>query len=390
MHTPSGRSAPVVVVGGGVMGCSILFHLAELGVRDALLIERSDLGSGSTSRTQGVLRMHYSNEVTSRMAWESLSAFRDFEERVGAPSGYVRTGYLLVVPGADRTAMRRNLAMQAAIGIDACEVDGRDVRDIAPAVSVRDGEACAYEPLSGYADAHLVTTGYAGRAARLGARVRTGACAGRVVVDRGRVAGVEADGEVIPTGAAVIAAGPWSGPMLAALGIDAGLSTVRHQVLVVTRGAGVTHPTLGDVVGGFSGRMDAPGLSLVALGEDPDTDGPDRYGRGVDREAVERGLGAIGARVVGMEGAGLVRGWSGLFTVTADWHPVLDRVEGIDGLYVAVGFSGHGFKLAPAVGRAVAEMIVGAPSSIDVGPLGLGRFARGAQLGSSYPLRVLA
>ncbi len=390
MHGGSGHPPPVVVVGGGVMGCSILFHLAELGVRDALLVERDALGSGSTSRTQGVLRMHYSNEVTSRMAWESLSAYRDFEERVGRPSGYVRTGYLLAVPSGYGDAMRRNLAMQARLGIDASEVDARDLAELAPAIRTRGDEAYAYEPRSGYADAHLVTTGYAARAAELGARVRTGVRVDGIAVEGGRVVGVEADGEVIPAGAAVVAAGPWSGPILRALGVDAGLSTVRHQVLVLSRGAHLSHPTVGDVVGGFSGRMDAPGLSLVALGEDPDSAGPDRYERGVDRDATERGLAAAASRIAGMERAGLVRGWSGLFTVTADWHPIIDRVEGMDGLYLAVGFSGHGFKLAPAVGRAVAEMVAGSSPAIDVGPLGLGRFGRGGELASSYPLRVLA
>ena len=384
------RAPSIVIVGGGVMGCSTLYHLASLGVTDTLLLEQDSLASGSTSRTQGVLRMHYSNEVTARMAWESLAAYRDFNEMVGSPSGYVQTGYILAVPAEYGSALRRNLAMQTALGIDTAEVDADRLSDLAPSVRTRDGEAYAFEPLSGYADAHLVTSGYARRAEDLGATVRVGARADGVVVEDSRVTGVRVDGEVVPTGAAVVAAGPWSGPLLAGLGVEIGLSTVRHQVLAVTRDRDLTHPAIGDVVGDFSGRMDAPGLSLVALGEERDTAGPDDYNRGIDQSYIEAGLRAISDRVSGMEDAGYVRGWSGLFTVTEDWHPVIDRVEGIDGLYCAVGFSGHGFKMAPAIGRAMAEIIVGSGQTIDVSRLRLGRFAEGDLLGSSYPLRVLA
>lgn len=380
----------VVVVGGGVMGASITYHLAELGVTDTLLLEREALASGSTARTQGVLRMHYSNEVTTRMAWESLGVYRDFEGLIGSPSGYVQTGYLLAVPDSYGEALRRNVAMQAALGVDTAEVDAGELAELAPSIETQDGEAYAYEPQSGYADGHLVTGGYARRAEELGARVVSRAAVDEIAIGGGRVTGVRSGREVIPTGAVVIAAGPWSGPLLGALGVDARLSTVRHQVLVVTRPPALTHPTLGDVVNGFSGRMDAPGLSLAALGEDPDPSGPDRYRRGVDQGAVAAGMAAMAARVPAMADAGFVRGWSGLLTVTPDWHPVIDRVEGIDGLYVAVGFSGHGFKMAPAVGRAMAEVVLGAEQTIDVSALRLGRFEENDLLKSSYPLRVLA
>jgi sarcosine oxidase subunit beta len=385
-------SPSVIVVGGGVMGCAALYYLAELGTTDTLLLERDALGSGSTSRTQGVLRMHYSNQVTTRMAWESLAIYRDFNEHVGSPSGYVRTGYLLAVPADYGDALRRNVEMQTALGVETSVASRDDLSTLAPDVRTRHDEVYAFEPRSGYADGHLVTGGFARRAQELGAALRTGAAAhvGSIVIERGKVTGVRANGELIPTAAVVVAAGPWTGPLLAELGVDVPLATVRHQVLVVTRPPSLSHPTLGDVTNGFSGRMDAPGLSLVALGEDPDTAGPDRYNKGVDPAAMAAGMLALSTRVPGMSDAGFVRGWSGLLTVTPDWHPVIDRVEGIDGLYVAAGFSGHGFKMAPAIGRAVAEVVLGLDQAIDTGQLRLSRFEEGDLLGSSYPMQVLA
>ncbi len=380
----------VTVVGGGVMGCSVLFHLAELGVTDTVLLEQESLTFGSTSRSQGVLRMHYSNAVTTRLAWDSLAAFQNFVEHVGSPSGYVRTGYLLAVPGQYGDAMRRNVAMQRGLGVDTAEVDADELASIAPQVSTRPDEAYAYEPQSGYADAHLVTGGYARRAGEMGASVRTNAPVESIVVKADRVQGVRVDGETLPTGAVVLAAGPWTGPLLTGIGVEAPMTTVRHQVLVVTRPHALPHPTIGDVVNGFSGRPDGTGHTLIALGEDVNALGLDGYNQHVDETVITAGLSAMATRVPAMADAGFAGGWSGLFTVTPDWHPVISRVPGIDGLYVAAGFSGHGFKMAPAIGRAMAEIVLGLDQTIDVSVLSLDRFKDNALLGSAYPLRVLA
>ncbi len=162
--------ADVVIIGGGVMGCSILYALAEKGLTNALLLEQNAQGSGSTGRSQAILRMHYSNEVTTRMAWESLKVFRSFEEGTGRPSEYIRTGYLLIVGQPDRAAMERNVEMQNGLGVNADVASADELKDIAPQFAVADGEACAFEPESGYADPWAVTKGYVERAREPGAR----------------------------------------------------------------------------------------------------------------------------------------------------------------------------------------------------------------------------
>ena len=230
-----GETADAVVVGGGVMGCSILYNLAARGVTNAVLLEKATLASGSTSRSQAILRMHYSNEVTTRMAWESLKVFQDFPEMTGTPSGYVRTGYFLIVGQEDRRALEENVAMQKTVGVETDVVSVKDVLEIAPMLAVSQDEVFAYEPQSGYADPYSVTTGYARRAREMGAQVRPNTPVTTIEVRGGRVAAVATPEGRIETPVAVVAAGPWSGPLLEKLGVDVPLRPLRHQVVMLRR-----------------------------------------------------------------------------------------------------------------------------------------------------------
>ena len=386
------RSADLVVVGGGVMGTSILYNLAAKGVTNTVLLEQSTLASGSTSRSQAILRTHYSNEVTTRMAMESLKQFRDFEEITGTPSGYVNTGYFIAVTESEREALRQNVEMQQAAGVDTTILGPEDVPRISPLLAAEEGEVFAYEPESGYADPYSVTNGFAGRARELGATVQTDARVTGIDIEGGRVSAVRAGEERIETNTAVVAAGPWSRKLLAGIGVDVPLSMVRHQVVMVRRPDSIgQHPILGDVVNDMSPRPDVGNITMVGVGEEEHDGSPEDFDQGVDMAKVEQTMVRLAKRIPGMEDGLFRGGWSGLFTVTPDWHPVLDAVEGIDGLYCAVGFSGHGFKLSPMVGQLMAELIVdGRASTIDISMLNLGRFATGELLESRYTMQVLA
>ena len=329
------------------------------------------------------------------MAWESLKVFRNFEDVVGGPSGYVRTGYFLIVGEQDRPALEQNVAMQRRVGVNTEVVSAAAVVEIAPVVSVRGDEAVAYEPDSGYADPYSVTTGYARRSRDMGARVRTNALVTGVEITGGRVTAVVTPEERIHTPVAVVAAGPWSKPLLDKIGAEVPLRTVRHQVVMLRRPDDQVpdHPAIGDVVNSLSARTDAGNLTLIGVGEDESV-GPDEYNQGVDMPVVEDAMAGLTKRMPGMSQALFRGGWSGLFTVTPDWHPILGRVEGIEGLYCAIGFSGHGFKLAPMVGAVMAELITqGRATTIDqelLSSLGLDRFREGRLLGSRYTMSVLA
>ena len=336
--------------------------------------------------------MHYSNEVTTRLAWDSLAIFRDFHEITGMPSGYTKTGYFVIVGPEDRDAMLENVSMQRAAGVDTSIVTAEDVQEIAPMVRTYDGESFAYEPESGYADPYSVTTGYANAARDRGARILSELPAVGIEISANRVTAVLTESGRIETPIAVVAAGPWSGPLLASVGVEVPLRPIRHQVIMLRRPQDVVpdHPIIGDVVNDMSPRPDAGNLTLIGVGEDEEAS-PDTFNQGVDMPMVEATFEKLVKRMPGMAQALFRGGWSGLFTTTPDWHPVLDRVDGIDGLYVAVGFSGHGFKLSPMIGVVMSELITqGRATSLDISEMSLNRFAEGRLMRSRYSMQVLA
>ncbi|PKB81226.1 MAG: hypothetical protein BZY88_06935 [SAR202 cluster bacterium Io17-Chloro-G9] len=385
------QTAEAVIIGGGVMGCSILYNLAKLGVANSVLLEMDVLGSGSTGRSQAICRMHYSNPVTASMAWESLKVFTNFGEIVGGSSGFVHTGYLVIVEPIDRPGMERNIAMQQDLGVDTRIISAADVAQLAPMVGVDDDEGLAWEPQSGYADPYQVTTSYAARAREMGAEIVMRNPATGIEISGGRVVAVTTPQGRVETPVALVAAGPWSRREMAKIGVDLPLSTVRHQVATLTRPLDRIphHPIVGDIAQSFSFRPDGAGMTMIGFGEDEVE--VDSYNQGVDMETVAVNLGKLARRMPPMADSYFRGGWSGLFTVTPDWHPILDRVPGIEGLYCAVGFSGHGFKLSPMIGLAMAELIVnGGSSTIDISPLRFNRFEEGDLLTSSYRYRVLA
>ncbi len=398
MASNAGPSVPptadAVIIGGGVMGCAIQYHLASLGVTDTVLLERDVLGSGSTGRSQAICRMHYSNRITTQLAWQSLQVFADFDARVGGASGFVNTGYLVVVNEADEGGLQRNVAMQQELGVPTSVVSRDDLARLAPSVVLYDDERAAWEPESGYADPYQVTVSYAARAREAGARIATRNPAVRIETTGDKVqAVVTANGERIATDTIIVAAGPWSKQVLADIGVDVPLLPVRHQVATVARPVETVpyHPTVGDISQSFSFRPDGTNFTTMGFGDDDEQSDPEVYPQGVDMSDAASARARLGRRVPGMADAYYRGGWSGLFTTTPDWHPILDAVPNKDGLFCAVGFSGHGFKLSPAIGKAVAELVVeGRARDVDLSPLRFTRFAENDLLESSYRYRVLA
>ena len=385
------QTADVVIIGGGVMGCSILYNLAIRGVTNTILLEREVLGSGSTGRSQAICRTHYSNPVTATMAWESLKAMRDFPETIGGPSGFVQTGYFVVVDPEERDGLEANVDMQRSLGINTTVVSVEDVLELAPMLDVANAGGIAYEPESGYADPYAVTSTYARSARELGAEVQMQVRATGIEVAGGRVTAVTTSKGKVETRTVIVAAGPWSRPLLQGVGVDLPLLPVRHQIIHIQRPWDILphHPTVADISQEISFRPDSDRFTLIGTGEE-EADA-ENYNQGFDLDPAAAAFAKAAQRMPALAQGYLRGGWSGLFTVTPDWHPILDRLEGIDGLFCAVGFSGHGFKMSPMVGVVMAELVVnGETTSIDIKPLRQSRFAEGDLVRSRYRYAVLA
>ncbi|HET7342357.1 MAG TPA: FAD-binding oxidoreductase, partial [Methylomirabilota bacterium] len=370
------RTADVVVVGGGANGTSTAFHLALLGVRDVVLLERRHLAAGATGKSGALVRMHYTNEPESRLAFESLKVFRNFAEAVGGDCGFEGVGFLQLVGHAHVAALRRNVERQQAIGIATRVIAADEVRALVPGIELADVGAAAWEPESGFADPAATAFAFAEAARVRGARIETGVEVLRVLTEDGRVTGVETSAGRIATRAVVIAAGAWSTPLLAPLGLDYPLTPHRIQVAIFRWPAGLArrHPAMIDAVHHAWLRPEGRAATLIGVELGAAHADPDTFEESVDERYVAVCRGALAARWPAFAGAVMRGGWAGMIMMSADARPIIDRV-GPDGLWAMLGDSGTSFKTSPAIGRCLAEWITaGAPATVDLRPFRASRF----------------
>ena len=381
-------SVDTAIVGAGIVGLATAHALCRDGVGSVALFDRGLPGSGDSGRSFSMVRRHYSNAVTARLAIAGSRTIANWHEEVGvADAGFVRCGYLLTVPHELTDACRRNLALLQSLGLDTRFLDADELQDVEPELSVDGIAGAAYEPDGGFADAQKMCLGWFAAAARRGLRHHLGRAVDAVRVEDGRAVGLETAEGFIPAGQIVLATGAWANDLLRPLGAEQPIELRRLQVLVGRTPPGGPLPSAvcSDAVTNVVVRPDR-GRQFCAVayaGEDP-LERADDCDHGLSEgyeEAVRRGLRTRYPRLAGFE---LVRGFAGPYDVTPDWNPIIGPCPGIDGLYLAVGWSGHGFKLSPAVGEVVAAEVTGRTPPIDVGELRPERFAEGRLLQLSY------
>ncbi len=382
-----------VIIGGGIMGCTTAFELSKRGLSVAVL-EKGALASGSTGRSSAIVRQHYSNETTARIALHALGVFQDFEERVGGGSGFVPSGFVVLVPEADREGLEANVALQQGVGIDTRILSREELVEVVPDVAAADLVAAAYEPTAGYADPHRTTTSFADAAKRLGARLFLGREVTAIRFSGGKVVGVDAGDDRFDAPLVVNCAGPWGARVAALADLDVPVASCRAQVAVFGRPEGHRgpHPVVLDFAHASYFRPETGDLMLVGLIDpseaddvvDPD-DYPEHSDASFDLDVGQRWM----ARCPPMEAASPRRGYAGLYAITPDWHPVIDEVPAGSGHFLCTGFSGHGFKLGPAVGLLTAELVTGeADPTFDARIFRLSRFAEGQPVQSRYAYSI--
>ncbi len=372
------RRADVIIIGGGVTGASIAFHLAARGVTDVLVLERRFLASGGTGRSVGIVRQLYPTPETSQMVVRSLAAFRAFRDAVGSESGYVGCGAVIGVSRAMRAKLEETVALQRRFGVRAEVLEPGELARVEPRIDPHGLGAVLYEPDSGYGDPTAVTTGYAEAARRQGVHIEQGVEVVAIRAAGDRVVGVDtAGGERIDAPVVVNAAGLWSRALAALAGVSLPIIIGRHPVFVVERDAGFGRPHLVylDLAGGSYARPETGGLTLTGSLTDDETQHPmepDLLGD-VGLDEATPVLERTGRAIPRLAEATYRRGWAGAFDITPDWMPILDESP-VKGFWIATGMSGHGFKLAPAVGEMMAALITRAAPPVNPAPFAFGRF----------------
>lgn len=387
------RQADIVVIGGGVVGCSVAFHLAALGARSVLLLERDAVGNGTSAQSSGILRTHYSvpeNVVLAQRSWTVFERFSEVLDDPEASAGLVRCGYLIAAPEGDKAvALDAALAAQAARGITVQRLDRTEARARLPIAQFDDAALIGWEPDAGFADAYLTATSFARAARRRGVQVREGVAVTGLQTDGARVTGVHTPQGAVACGMVVSVQNIWAGALQRWTGHAVPLVAERHRVLALAGPAPYTNamPVFKDLASpgllyarsyGGTQMLVSEGTAGEALAEPDTTQGE------VSMDLVA-GIGEqVAARFPGWEEAGLASSWTGVYDVTPDWNPVLGPVPGLAGLVVGFGFSGHGFKLSPAVGRVLAQCALGLPTDLPLAPYAWDRFAAGRLLTGRY------
>jgi glycine/D-amino acid oxidase-like deaminating enzyme len=383
-------SAEVVIIGGGVAGLSTARALTELGVADVLVLERATVGSGGSGKSSGIVRCHYGIRSLAAMAWHALPVLEQASEILGAPSGYTKTGYLVGVDQRNLGALRANVAMQQDLGIPVELVDHETARALWPWAQLEDFAEFAYEPRGGYGDGHLTALAFALAARHGGAHLRQHSPVVALGVHNDHIVHVDvADGTRIATSQVVLAAGPWATSLAAGVGVALPVRAQRAQVLLVDPGKTMDPvPVFSDLVSLQYVRGEG---SQMLVGDsdhsDPEWCNPDEYRERVSDQELAAAVPKFVHRFPGLDRAALSSSYAGCYDVTPDYNPVMSSCP-IEGLWLCAGFSGHGYKISPAVGELMADlMLTGCSRYDDVDPTDFRweRFGEAQFLTSPHP-----
>lgn len=370
--------AEAIVIGGGVIGTSVAFHLAKLGLRDVLLLEQSHLAAGSTGRSVGMIETNYALDVDVALSKFGYDEFSRFHEITGGTADFYRRPYLETVAAKDQEAhLEKAVEMGRRRGVRVTLVEPPEISSLFPELRVDDVTRGLVSQDAGFCDPHSVATSYAAAAQRLGATVRTKTSVERILVDQRRIHGVRTTAGDIRSPVVVNATGPWCNDLLAPLGISLPIARWQRQIFVTSPHPAIPNdrPMYIDLPGRFYFRQELSGGFVLGLVEDDPAEASELANPETDWEFKTRAVEAAVHRVPKLAETSIANAWSGVVTFTPDQLPILGPVKEAAGLYLANGMSGYGVMISPGVGISLAEMIVrGESKTIDISGLRYDRF----------------
>ena len=371
------NTADIVIIGGGVMGASALYHLAQRGIKNIVLLEKEEFfGTGATGRCAGGVRYQFSTEINVRLSQASLPMIERFKDEIGQDVNYRQCGYLLVATNEkDEAAFKRNVELQNRLGVGTVLMSGDEIRARVPMMKFADALAGTFNQKDGLVDPNSVVMGYIGAAQRLGAKAVSRAEVTGIHVSGNQVEAVETAAGSIKTRTVLNAAGPWVGVVGEMTGVRIPIVPVRRQMFTTTPMPEVPDdfPFVIDFAQSLYFHCEGDGL-LVGMSNPDQSPG---FDQNVDEDFELTNMEAAAARLPLLERAGRVSHWAGLYEVTPDAHPIFGKTP-VDGFYLVGGFSGHGFMHGPVAGKLMTELILdGAYKTVDVATLDLARFEEG-------------
>lgn len=367
------NSSEVIIVGGGIVGTSVAYYLAKRGASDVVLLERDLLAQATTGLSVGGIRQQFSHPANIRLSQHSVRVFENFKEEFGTDIYFRKAGYLFLAQKKKTWSdFLSSVETQREMNVPVEVLTPGEIKRRWPYLRVDDLEGGTFGPEDGYADPYLVAMGFADQARRLGVHIEEKTEVTGIRVKDGRVEGVETTRGQIAAPVVVNVAGPWAGGVARMAGLDLPLKPFRRQVFATSPFAAIAKPVpmVIDQDLTFYFRGEEPNLIMGMS----DHEEPSSFNTHVDRDFMEKVTEAAIHRAPILEKAEIIRGWGGLYTITPDDNPIIGAVPGFEGFFSAVGFSGHGFQHAPAVGLIMSELILSGRTSFDLEPFAYDRF----------------
>jgi sarcosine oxidase, subunit beta len=380
-------TADIVILGAGVIGASIAFHLAKRKPGKIVVIDKGHVGQGGSGRSSALIRMHYSYPPEVQLALVSLHMFQNWRDLVGEEGDFRKTGFVRIVHPGETERLKHNVEMQRKLGVNVKLIDRVELKKLEPDWKVDEVELAAYEPDSGYGDGAGVANDFLTRARDLGVFYQSKTQALEFLVGGERVSRVKTDHGEIAAPAVIAATGPWTLPLFQRIGIDLPIETEYHQVAILKNAPGMKGGGCAciDSVSATYFRSDAHDKFLIGDFYGQRGADPDNFPQRASDEGLEEIIERASRRVPKLERAEVMRGVTGVYDMTPDSRPLLGEVPGVAGLYVCAGFSGMGFKISPAIGLVMSELLLeGRGKTVDISSFSPGRFAAGKPIKAEF------
>lgn len=389
----------IIIIGGGVMGMSIAWKLAEARAGRVTLLEKRFPGAGSSGKSGAICRAHYSHASTIGMARDSIAVYSRFQDRMGLDVGWSPSGVCIVGREADREALSKNVELMQEEGVQVALLEADELRELEPRGNFHDDSIGAFEPGAGFVNPQKVLAAFAAVARESAVQLQTGVVAQEIRMEGDRAVGVATNEGVFEADVVINCGGAWARklmePLIERLGLELPLQAIRPEQAFFEPPGDFGDPTAVycDLETGIYWKPEQASWTRVGKmaydGDEPVSD-PDRYDEGVSQEFIDFCRPRLAERIPLFEHAVDWGGCGALYTVTPDAHPLIGRVPGTEGLYLCAGWSGHGFKMGPAVGAAMTALLTGGdPDPFDPALFDPSRFTSGTEVRGSHKFGIL-